>query len=610
VRTISVFWRLTSVCRGLTVWAVLAAGAAAVSEGLALGMLIPVLDIFTSGGSPQAAAVFTGLGIPDRPQAHLLILLGAFVVLVIAGMAARGAADVLAVHVKTRVERWAREEMTDALLGMDWSHFIRLRQGDIGKAMVIEGMQMGLGAHQLIIALGAGLAVLCYFGVALFISVHLTLLAVGFGAIGAAVYAVGVRGVRRHADAMSGIATDIGDRSAEIFGNLKYYRSTGADGLARARSDALFATYADTYTRSQTYAPVLRASVEAFAGVFVAVFLYYRLGVQGGSLAEAIVFLAVFYRLAPRLLHAQNGLFQARTYLTWYETYEERLRFAVENRFVHTGTRKPEFEREVVLEQIIFRYPGSEIPAVDRVSLTIQKGECVALVGPSGGGKSTIVDLITGLLRPESGQIRIDGVDLAELDVAAWRGKLGIVMQESPMLHATIAENVALGTDGFDRARVEFCLERAHAADFVAQLPQGIDTVIAERGARLSGGQRQRLGIARALYRDPALVILDEATSALDSHSEERIREVIAEMKGDQTVLLIAHRLQTASVADRIVVLCDGRIIESGTWHELVAGDGLFREMWMLQSRGAAAIDDNGGVGPTDLAAALQTRAP
>jgi len=255
------------------------------------------------------------------------------------------------------------------------------------------------------------------------------------------------------------------------------------------------------------------------------------------------------------------------------------------------GTTKPRCESELRLCGVSYRYPGTLAQALTSVDLTVPKGCCVAAVGPSGSGKSTLLELICGLLTPESGAITLDGKPLLDLDLEAWRRRIGLVLQDSPAFHATVLENITWGEEHPDRARAESAARRADAWAFIAALPGGLDAVIGEKGGRLSGGQRQRLALARALYRDPWLLLLDEATSALDGASETEVQTALAAVKGSCSILLVAHRLKTVQMADHIIVLQGGCIVEQGSWDELMTRDkGLFRAMAALQGLSGEAI--------------------
>ena len=219
------------------------------------------------------------------------------------------------------------------------------------------------------------------------------------------------------------------------------------------------------------------------------------------------------------------------------------------------------------------------------VSFALPRGRVDALVGPSGAGKTTLADLLPRFHDPTAGQILMDGVPLTRLTRRSIRSLLGVVSQDTVLLNDTVHANIAYGSPGATRGQVEAAADAANAAGFIAQLPQGYDTALGERGTRLSGGQRQRVAIARALLRDPPILILDEATSALDTESERLVQQAIDRLMRERTVLVIAHRLATVRDADEIVVLDAGRVVQRGTHEELFRARGLYRRLYDLQFR-------------------------
>jgi subfamily B ATP-binding cassette protein MsbA len=245
---------------------------------------------------------------------------------------------------------------------------------------------------------------------------------------------------------------------------------------------------------------------------------------------------------------------------------------------------------EVVADGVSFRY-GDALPlALDDISLRIAPGEVVALVGPSGAGKTTLASLLPRFWDVSSGRIALDGIDVRELSFADLRGAIGIVPQEPALFSGTVRENIAYASPNATDAEVIAAARAAHAIEFIERLPDGLDTRVGERGVKLSGGQRQRIAIARVFLKDPAVVVLDEATSSLDTESERLIEEAMVELLRGRSTLIIAHRLSTVRRADRVVVLDRGRVVESGTHDELLAAGGLYAKLYGSFSYPLSAI--------------------
>lgn len=240
---------------------------------------------------------------------------------------------------------------------------------------------------------------------------------------------------------------------------------------------------------------------------------------------------------------------------------------------------------QLTFEQVDFRYPGEEALAIQGLNLDVEPGETIAFVGKSGSGKSTVLNLALGFLRPTGGRLLLDGTDMETLDLRSVRRHISVVPQESTLFSGSIRENIAYGLEHVHEESIRHALKDANALDFVLALPEGLDTMLGEGGARLSGGQRQRISIARALIRDPSMLLLDEATSALDSESEQLVQSALAKLRHGRTTLIVAHRLSTIRTADRIVVLDSGQVVETGTHENLLAADGAYAKLHFLQMR-------------------------
>jgi ATP-binding cassette subfamily B protein len=252
---------------------------------------------------------------------------------------------------------------------------------------------------------------------------------------------------------------------------------------------------------------------------------------------------------------------------------------------INQGKKNVEKVEGVIdFNDVSFTYPTNHKPSLNHITFSASPGKMVALVGPSGSGKSTLINLVIGFLRPSQGVIKVDGLDYKDLDLRTVRKFLSVVPQESVLFDGTIAENISYGLNDVSSAEVESALRDANAWEFVQGFDDGVETIVGERGARLSGGQRQRLAIARALIRNPRILILDEATSALDSESEKLIQDALSCLMKSRTTFVVAHRLSTVQEADLILVLDDGKIVESGTHSQLVSQQGMYRRLYDAQS--------------------------
>jgi subfamily B ATP-binding cassette protein MsbA len=240
------------------------------------------------------------------------------------------------------------------------------------------------------------------------------------------------------------------------------------------------------------------------------------------------------------------------------------------------------FSREIRFASVTFAYPGGT-PVLREIDLVLPRGSVTALVGPSGGGKSTLASLLPRFMDPTAGRVTVDGIDLRDVTLASLRAQIGLVTQEVVLFDETVRRNVAYGTPDLPDARIREALSAANALGFVDALPEGLDARVGEGGARLSGGQRQRLAIARALLKDPPILVLDEATSALDAESERAVQQALERLMTGRTTLVIAHRLSTVRRADQLAVIEAGRIVERGSHGDLLAAGGLYRRLHDLQ---------------------------
>ena len=306
---------------------------------------------------------------------------------------------------------------------------------------------------------------------------------------------------------------------------------------------------------------------------------------NSGVLPSLVTFVVALQRLNGTFGNLSQNLLQLKNNSANLDVLNEFLNHKDKQFRSRGGNTFEAIHQGIELRNVSLRYAPELEPALTDINLILPKGQTIALVGSSGAGKSSIADLLAGLYDPSEGKILVDDTNRATFDLVSWQQRLGVVSQDTFLFNATIAENIAFGTPGASRQGIEMAAEQAQAARFIKTLPDGFETLVGERGYRLSGGQRQRLSLARAILRDPELLILDEATSALDSESERLVQQAIDRFHNKHTVLVIAHRLSTIVNADLICVMENGAIIERGTHDQLLSKNGRYAKLWNQQSR-------------------------
>ncbi len=327
-----------------------------------------------------------------------------------------------------------------------------------------------------------------------------------------------------------------------------------------------------------------RITIETILVLFLLAFIVFSQLIMGRTLEDLTSVMGVFAVASIRLLPAASQSLSALTSIRessyaldmLYHDLKELERFntqaPIPNLAGHSPHLTTAFQYDITLEHLSYRYPSAQSPAIEDLSLTIRKGESIALVGKSGSGKTTLVDIVLGLLQPASGDIKVDGVSIYN-NLRAWQNLLGYIPQSIFLSDETVEQNIAFGVpiDQIDPDRLWEAVQAAQLEDLIATLPEGVKTPVGERGVRLSGGQRQRIGIARALYHGREILVLDEATSALDTETEQRVSEAINTLAGSKTLIIIAHRFSTIKQCDRIYRLDQGRLQQSGSYEEVIS---------------------------------------
>jgi ABC-type multidrug transport system fused ATPase/permease subunit len=415
-----------------------------------------------------------------------------------------------------------------------------------------------------------------------------TLLATAFFLTGAGLYMAWgrVRLVKVGAD-MDNAAVHLNKCVIEGLSSLKETRVLDCEHYFLARYDHLANQYRQSAVRMHVLGQAPRLVIES---LFVAALVGAVLGLlaAGANLKTLIPLMALFgmafFRLLPSFNRIITSFTTARMNLVSLELLYQELKEAE-----HDGPALPvadadavplRFESSLRLADVSYSYPGETKRALNAISLEVGKGEVIGLIGKSGAGKTTLVDVILGLLPPQEGDILVDGAPVLH-KLQQWHTLVGYIPQSIYLIDDTMRRNIAFGVedDRIDEAAMNAALAAAQLADFVKTLPAGLDTVVGDRGVRLSGGQRQRIGIARALYRDPQILVLDEATSALDVETETGVSDAIHALGGQKTLIIIAHRLSTVKDCDRLLLIADGRIVDSGRYEELNERNPWFRHI-------------------------------
>jgi ABC-type multidrug transport system fused ATPase/permease subunit len=478
-----------------------------------------------------------------------------------------------------------------AYLYRPYSYFLTRNTSTMARNILGEVQQVIQGVLvPFLQILSRGLVVV--FIAALLVAVNPTIALILMGSLGA-IYCTMYFAVRRYVTRLGRDRLEANRYrfrfAAEAFGGLKTVKLRRAEDHFVGRYAAHAFRFADKTSRNAVVSAIPRYAMEtlAFGGILV-VTLY--LLSTGQSLGQMLPMLGLYafggYRLLPSLQSLFSNAADIRFSTASLEAVEADLlegqRLADERATLRKNVDPIVLRKALELRGVSYSYPGTSAPAVRNVDLTVPAGASVALVGRTGSGKTTIADLVLGLLEPSEGRLLVDGVEISGTDLPRWQQSLGYIPQDIYLYDDTVTRNIALGVPDaeIDMAAVERAARIANIHDFVvSELPQGYGTAIGERGLRLSGGERQRIGIARALYHDPSMLILDEATSALDGATEESVFDALRSAARARTSLIIAHRLTTVRDCDEICVVEDGRIIARGTYNLLIQSCPQFQEM-------------------------------
>lgn len=566
---------------------------AATTEGFGIALLLPLIvqmDVTQPVATPSAFGnVLTSapdwLGIPNSTVGILLLISAIFLLkggIKFAEGAYKG-------YLKARLMRDLRTRLFDNYSTMDYRFYTRHNTGHFVNLINPQVHSAVLSFEQYNRFLAAVITLTAYFGFAFLLSWRFagTALLAGLGIL--LVFRKLNRFVRRLSQMTAEEAGTLNHFLVQTMQAFKYLAATARIAPLRSGVTRSIGSLAD-HQRKQDVAAAFTESLRepVSVGILVVIILM-QIVLFNEPLAPILVTLLLIHRAIGQVMLVQGAWQKTMNQIGGLELVERELRGVAACQQRDGTLTAQAFDSEIVLRNVHFRFDGAESDALRGVSMSIPAKQTIALVGESGAGKSTLVDLLTLMLRPTSGELLVDGVSHEQISTESWRNQIGYVSQEMVVFDDTIANNIALWhgdmqTDPAVRARIERAAERAHAGQLIADLPDGYDTVVGDRGIRLSGGQRQRLFIARELFKNPNLLILDEATSALDSESEKIIKQSVDQLKGSTTVVIIAHRLSTIRDVDYVYVLDQGCVVEQGTYDELTGlSNSRFNRMVALQ---------------------------
>tara|TARA_Y100000589_G_scaffold142252_1_gene135749 strand:- start:188 stop:1873 length:1686 start_codon:yes stop_codon:yes gene_type:complete len=464
------------------------------------------------------------------------------------------------VRAKCFIERFIREEITNITLNIKWEYYLKLSQGDIAKSIISEGQNISEGYMYFLQSLNYALIALIYFFICLFLVPDTFFILLLYCFFAFRIYIYYSNKAAKYGENLSQITSSIGNWTSSIFNNLKYIRTISKDKLAEKESKKIFLKFSDSYFNAMVASYKSKLVTEILSIIFIFLSINYIIFNNSGA-SNLILSLSLFIRMAPKVYNAQTRILDSIALISWPKMHIKKINWARKYREEFKNIKSDFiFNGNIIFDSVCFNYPDS-ISIFNNLNLIINQNDSIGIIGNSGSGKSTFLDLLSGIIRPKKGNIYICGENLKSLNVYKWREQFGIVMQDNFFKNDTLISNIGLGEEFINEDLVRNCLIKANAWEFVQNLPNKINENIYDNGMRFSGGERKKIALARALYKNPRVLVLDEPSAGLDEKSEKEFINVIKTLMGKMIIIIISHKKDVVQICDRVLILENKKLI-------------------------------------------------
>ncbi|MEK0315287.1 ABC transporter ATP-binding protein [Cohnella sp. 56] len=564
-------------------------------EGIGIFLLVPMLSLMDSfnlnlGSIPYADRLMAALD--DIPTDYRLpIILLAYTILIVGQSLLQRFQQIQNSRINQAFIRNLRLDIYQQLLNANWHFFLKKRKSDLNHILTTELARVAAATVQAMTFLTSIIFTVIQIALAFMLSAKLTLVVIVCGAIFMLLARRFVRGAKRLGGRMSELSQSYHASINDSFNGIKDIKSNRLEMTQLNWFRVMNRQMEDNANKFVVNQSMSQFFYKVASALLIVVFVFSAFELMHVRTEQLVLVILIFTRLWPRFTQLQGSVEQImssvpafRSLLELQRECEEAVEAGGVSEF--DGGPAVQLKQAIACEGLAFRFSGQDATyALNHINLVIPANQTTAIVGRSGAGKSTLIDVLTGLLQPERGVVLVDGERLTGDRIPAFRRSISYVAQDPFLFNASIRDNLVMAAPDATEADIWQALAFAAAQDFVRRLPQGLDTVLGDRGIRLSGGERQRIVLARAILRKPSILVLDEATSALDNENEARIQEALDQLKGKLTIIVIAHRLSTIRNADQVIVLDKGEIIQQGGYQQLSKETrGVFRQLLAYQA--------------------------